>query len=339
MAQSLVVFIILIVTPVFIFGCSAGAPESVNTSDTGGFKPEPAGIEPNQLTPNQGSADKVVLFQAQREVAEIIKAETNDLKSMPVVSFHEKCADILKEFVHDNGMVDYQGLRRKRLELRALLREFDKLDRGVYESWPVEDNIAFWINVYNLQKLNVITDNYPIKPSSRVLTIFYRGTNSIRHIEEKITQHKFLVMDEEFTFAAIEKLFIRGEFDDPRVFFAISSGCLSSPPLRNEPYYGHNLSEQLDEQTERFLSGSLAFGIDRDKQKVYLSALFQSSWYGREFIKKFAIDRKFKDQPPETRAVLNFISNYISKQDVTFLETGNYSIKYMTYDWTINDGS
>jgi hypothetical protein len=95
----------------------------------------------------------------------------------------------------------------------------------------------------------------------------------------------------------------------------------------------------LDEQTERFLSNPLAFGIDREKRKVYLSALFQSSWYGREFIKKFAIDRKFKDQPVETRAVLNFITNYISKENVTFLETGNYTIKYMTYDWTINDGS
>ena len=83
----------------------------------------------------------------------------------------------------------------------------------------------------------------------------------------------------------------------------------------------------------------LCFDIDREKRKVYLSALFQSSWYGREFVKKFAIDRKFKDQPAETRAVLNFITNYISKENVTFLETGNYIIKYMTYNWTINDGS
>ena len=35
----------------------------------------------------------------------------------------------------------------------------------------------------------------------------------------------------------------------------------------------------------------------------------------------------------------NFITNYISKENISFLETGNYTIKYMTYDWTINDGS
>ena len=324
MAKSLVAFIIIVVVPVFISGCTS--------------------IEPKSVEPDRVERDKIIPFQAEPDDIELVsvepaESEPNDLKPVQAVTFHNKCTDILKEFVNDNGMVDYKGLRRKRLEQRALLQEFNKLDPGEYESWPREEKIAFWINVYNLQKLRIITDNYPIKPSSRILTIFYRGTNSIRHIEGKITGHKFLVMDEEFTFAAIEKRFFRSEFDDPRIFFAISSACLSSPPLRNEPYYGHNLSQQLDEQTERFLSSPLAFGIDREKRKVYLSALFQSSWYGREFINKFAIDRKFKDQTVETRAVLNFITNYISKENVTFLETGNYTIKYMTYDWTINDGS
>ena len=369
MAKGLVVFIILLIVPVFISGCSPVEPKSVEPLDVSGFESEREGTVPGRPEPDQDEPDKIATINidpgrpepdhdkpdkiatidiepdkvesAKPEPGgiESTKAEPNDLTPVQPASFHDKYANILKEFVNDNGMVDYKGLRRKRLELRAVLQEFNKLDRGEYESWPGEDKIAFWVNVYNLQKLRIITNNYPIKPSSRILTIFYRGTNSVRHIEEKIAGHKFLVMDEEFTFSTIEKRFFRGEFDDPRVFFAISSACLSSPPLRNEPYYGHNLSQQLDEQTERFLSSPLAFSIDRENRKVYLSALFQSSWYGREFIKKFAIDRKFKDQPAETRAVLNFITNYISKENVTFLETGNYTIKYMTYDWTINDGS
>jgi hypothetical protein len=339
MVKGLFVFVILLIVPVFVSGCTRVEPKSVESPDVGGFESKVDVTQSELPVPDQNEPDKIKPIDIEPDKVKPDGSESDDLKFVPAASFHKKCADILNEFVHDNGMVDYQGLRRKRLEIRALLREFDKLDRREYGSWPGEDKIAFWINVHNLQKLSVITDNYPIKPSSRMLTIFYRGTNSIRHIEEKITGHKFLVMDEEFTFATIEKRFFRGEFDDPRIFFAISSGCLSSPPLRNEPYSGDNLSEQLDEQIQRFLSGPLAFSIDREGQKVYLSALFQSSWYGRDFIRKFAIDRKFKDQPAETRAVLNFITNYISKEDVAFLETGNYTIKYMTYDWTINDGS
>ena len=54
---------------------------------------------------------------------------------------------------------------------------------------------------------------------------------------------------------------------------------------------------------------------------------------------KYAIDRKFKDHEPTTRAVLNFITKYVSQDVASFLELGNYSVKYMKYDWTINDGS
>jgi hypothetical protein len=333
MAKSLVVFIILIVVSVFINGCSSVEPKIV----------EPVSVEPAEsktdMVPLEAEPNEVAPDGLEPNDIEPVEAEPDKLQTVPATYFHDKCSDILKEFVNDYGMVDYQGLRRKRLELRALLRQFDKLAPDEYKSWSREDKIAFWINVYNLQKLRVVTDNYPIEPSSRILTIFYRGTSSIRHIEEKIARHKFLVMDEEFTFAAIEKRFFRGEFDDPRIFFAISYACLSSPPLRDEPYYGDNLDEQLEEQTGRFLSSPLAFGIDREKGKVYLSALFQSSWYGKEFINKFGIDRKFKDHPAQIRAVLNFITNYISKEEITFLETGNYTIKYMTFDWTINDGS
>lgn len=350
MAKSLFVFIVLLIASFCISGCAAVEPKAAETSKIGGFDSRNDSVQAGRYETERTQNDKIKPVDPGQVQFEYFKpdesnsvqsdrAELDDPEPARVVTFHKKCADILNEYVNDYGMVDYDGLRRKRLELRALLREFDKLNPDQYESWPREDKIAFWINVYNLQKLSVITDNYPIEPASRILTIFYRGTNSIRHIEDEIAGHKFLVMDEEFTFSIIEKRFFRDEFDDPRIFFAITSGCLSSPPLGNEPYYGHKLDEQLDEQTERFLSSSLAFSIDREDEKVYLSALFQSSWYGREFINKFGIDRKFKDHPPETRAVLNFITGYIPEEDVTFLETGNYTINYMAYDWSINDSS
>jgi hypothetical protein len=236
-------------------------------------------------------------------------------------------------------MVDYTTLRRQRLRLKALLLEFNTLDPSEYRKWTKENKIAFWLNAYNIQILKIITDNYPIR-SSRILRLYPGwGPNSILHIKGIWSEYKFLVMDEEFTLSEIDKRFFRKEFDDPRIFFAVSKGSLSGPPLRNEPYYGHRLDKQLDDQVKRFLSSPLALRIDTEKQRVYLSSLFQSSSYGKEFMSKFAIDKKFKDHEPTTRAVLNFITNYVSRDIVSFLETGNYSVKYMKYDWTINDGS
>lgn len=274
----------------------------------------------------------------ERSIVEADVTEPNDPNFTSAGTFHNECADIFKTYVNEIGRVDYTGLRRKRLDLRALLRKFDTLDPNVYRAWSEKDQTAFWINVYNLNKLRIVTDHYPVRPSSRILSIYW-GPRSIRHIEKEITRHKFLVMDEEFTFAIVDRRFFRGKFDDPRIFFALTNACLSSPPLRNEPYTGVRLDKQLDDQVRTFLSSPLAFKIDRDKRKVYLSALFQISSYGNEFTDKYAIDRKFKDHPPATRAILNFICNYVSPQDVSYLEVGSYTVEYMRYDWTINDGS
>ncbi len=335
MDKGLVVFVISSAALVFIGGCPPAEPELAATAEVEVVKPEPAEIEPAQVEPGP---DQVVPERAVPEIVEPVEARRDDRQPQVTVSFHDKCADTLKDFVNDKGMVDYKRLRRKRYELGLLLEEFGKLDPAVYKSWPKADKIAFWINTYNLQKLKIVVDNYPITPSSRILAVYW-GPLNIRHIEGKIAGHKFLVMGEQFGFAEIEKRFFSGEFDDPRVFFALTNASLSSPPLRNEPYHGSRLDEQLDDQIRRFLSDPLAFRIDRERQNVYLSAMFELSAHGKEFVEKFATDKKFKDQSPTTRAALNFIAIYISQKDVSFLEVGNYSVKYMKHDWTINDGS
>jgi hypothetical protein len=304
-------------------------------------KAEPNALEPNVPAPVEPEPNvplpiepKLRQIEPNRPVSSV---EPNEVKHQPTVSFHDKCDDILKNYVNDKGMVNYKALRYKRLEIKNLLDEFANLNPNEYSRWPKEDKIAFWINAYNIQMLKVIIDNYPIQ-GSRWLNPFY-GPNSIRHIKGIWSDYKFIVMDEEFTLAEVDRRFFSKEFDEPRIFFAISLASISSPPLRNEPYYGHKLNQQLEDQTKKFLSNPLSFRIDRENKKVYLSAILQPSWRGKEFMSKFAIDRKFKDQEPETRAVLNFITKYLTRQDVDFLEVENYSIKYIKYDWTLNDGS
>jgi hypothetical protein len=312
-------------------------------------KPEPNKVEPNVPAPVEPEPNVPLPIEPKPRQIEpnqpVSSIEPNEVKpqpaaplaGQPTVSFHDKCADILKNYVNGKGMVNYKSLRHKKLELKNLLDEFANLDPNEYNRWPKEDKIAFWINAYNIQMLKIITDNYPIQ-GSRFLNPIY-GHNSIRHIKGIWTDYKLIVMDEEFTLAEIDRRFFTGEFDEPRVFFAVSLASFSSPPLRNEPYYGHKLNQQLEDQTKRFLSNPLSFRIDRENKKVYLSAILQPSWRGKEFISKFATDKKFKDQEPETRAVLNFITKYLPRQDIDFLEVENYSIKYIRYDWAINDGS
>lgn len=333
MTKRFVVFAISLIVSIFVVGCQPVKPKTVEPPKAESSKvelsrPEPLRIEHPKPVPPKPAPVKV----------EPPKVEPAKPEFRPAVPFHDKCANILRNYVDEKGMVDYKSLKRKKSELKKLLDEFAKLDPNEYSRWSKEDKIAFWINAYNIQTLKIIVDNYPIK-SSRILRVFW-GPKSIRHIDKYIggiDKQKFIVMDEEFALVEVQRRFLRKQFDEPRMFFAICNASISSPPLRNEPYYGDKLGEQLDDQTKRFLSSHGALEIDRDKQTVYLSAILQQTWFGGEFVNKYGTDKKFKDQQPTTAAVLNFISNYVSEQDVSFLETGNYSIEYIKYDWTLNE--
>ena len=319
--------------------------------------PEPNQAEPNDLKPAKVEPDKVDANNIEPVKVEpndvdanniepikmapaILETEPNDPNTTSAVSFHNRCAGVLKSFVDENGMVDYKTLSRKRLELKSLFGDFDELDPNEYNKWSNEDKMALWINAYNIQMLDIITRNYPIKPSSRVLLVFPGwGPNSTRHIDGIWNKYKFMVMDEVFTLSEIEERFFRKEFQEPRVFLALTRASLSSPPLRNEPYYGYKLYKQLDDQVRKFLANPSAFSMDKEKGKVYLSALFQKTFYGGQFVGKYGTDKKFKQKETETAAVLNFISNYVSEEVKSYLELGNYTVQFIGYNWTINDGS
>ncbi len=351
MTKCLVASITSLTVLVFIAGCPPLKPDikppkaeppkvqssKVESSKAEPDKVEPTKAEPNELEPTKAEPNELEPTKTEPPKTEPPKTEPPKTKPPTKVAFHDKCAPILKAFVNDKGMVDYRKLKRKRLELKQLLDEFAKLDPNEYNSWPKEDKIAFWINAYNIKLLKIIVDNYPIQ-SKAILRLFWPPT-SIRHLGNIWKEYKFIVMDEQFTLLEVEQWFFRKQSDEPRVFFAISGACLSSPPLRNEPYYGHKLRKQLDDQAKKFLASPRAFKIDRGKKTVYLSAILQPTWYGKEFISKYGTDKKFKDQPSATRAVLNFLTNYISRQNVSFLEIENYSVKPIKYDWRLNDSS
>jgi len=282
-------------------------------------------VEPTPAQPAESNAAQ--LQTAQASATQPAKRKAGELCS--------DCTKFLSEHVDQYGMVDYRALLRRKLELAAILDRFRTLDPNEYNLWSRDDKLSFWINAYNLEFIRIILDNYPIE-STRVLRLFW-PPNSIRHIKGIWDQHKFIIMNEEFTLKEIDERLFQKEFDEPRVFFAISYGSVSGPVLRNEAYCGQILSAQLDDQVKKFLAGAHAFKISREDQTVHLSPILQPNWYGQQFVAKYGTDRKFKQQEPATRAVLNFLTSYLSPRDVDFLETGNYTVQYIRYDWTLND--
>ncbi len=354
MSKYIVLSAVLTATLVFSWGCeqskASDAKPTPPPAATVAQQPAaaPAAIEPNkvELKPEPVKIEQPVQSEPNTQPATTPKpapAETDSVKAQPTppptsktaTQLCDKCTEFLKKYVNQNGMVDYKKLKSRKTEMAKLLDQFRKLDRNEYNPWSNDDKLAFWINSYNLELIKIILDNYPIE-SNRMLRLIW-PPNSIRHINGIWDEHKFIIMEEEFTLRAIDQRFFQKEFSEPRVFLAISYASVSGAALRNAAYSGENLSAQLDDQVKKFIAAPNAFKIDRENQTVSLSSIFNPTWYGGQFIAKYGTDLKFKQQEPSVRSILNFLSKYISPQDTGYLETGNYTVEYIRYDWTLNE--
>ena len=284
--------------------------ESAGEADASGAEPAPDPVEPNE-------------------------ASASASEPRAVEAIYDEYSKILDRYVRENGLVDYSELRRRRLDLKTILMRLDDLDPNAYNALSRDGRLAFWINVYNLKVLEIIARNYPIE-SSWWLRLTWPPSD-IRHIEGIWTDYRFMVADEQFTLREVERRHFRDAFDDPRVYLAITYASRSSPPLRRRPYRADALDEQLDRQVRRFLAGPDGLRIDRESAVVRLSALFKPGWRGKEFLDRYGTNRKFKDRDPATRAVLNFLTRYLPREDAYFLDTENYAIEYMNFDWRLND--
>ena len=246
---------------------------------------------------------------------------------------YEGYAAVLERFVNDEGMVDYAGLKADSASLGDFLEAVGKLDRTEYEGWDDTSKIAFWINAYNALTLDAIIDHYPIKASFARSLIYPK--NSIRQIPGVWDDLKWSVMGEKMTLNGIEHQTLRADFNEPRIHVALVCAAMGCPPLRNEPYVGERLDEQLDDQSRRFLSNPAKFRIDREDGTLHLSPIFK--WFGEDFVQTYGTDDKFEWYGGEERAVVNFIAGYLSADDRDYLESTKPAIKYLDYDWSLNE--
>jgi hypothetical protein len=227
---------------------------------------------------------------------------------------------ILKTYVDEQGFVDYEALKANRGALDTFNASLGAVTPEQYNSWSEADQIAFWVNAYNSFTLQSIIDQTPLK-------------SSIRDIPGVWRIRSFDIAGQSKTLDNIEHKTLRVDFNEPRIHAALVCAAVSCPPLRQEAYTGDRLDAQLEEQSQVFLDGIHGLKIDRTANEVYLSSIFD--WFGKDWISTYGVESGFAGNDNE-KAVLNFVTNYVSPEDAEYLQAGNYSVKYLDYDWGLN---
>ena len=268
--------------------------------------------------------------------------ETNDqnsdifeLKLSSLILINEAYDRIFTpELISEEGLVKYSTLKRKRLDVLMARRELKNLNPAVLMALSRDERIAFWINTYNFCTIELILRHYPIQP--KWYMIIYPD-NSIMQIPGGWTKEFFDIQREEYTLQEIEQDFLLKRYKDPRICFALSNASVGGATLRNEPYTASRLDEQLDDQVKKYLATNKGIRWDKDNNILHLSNVFQA--HTKTFLEsdKWAAIKKFRKRKDEERIWLNFILPHLSEEDIRYLETSEFKIKFIEFDWHLNE--
>ena len=132
--------------------------------------------------------------------------------------------------------------------------------------------------------------------------------------------------------------FLLRQFRDEKVIFALTSGTRSSPALRREAYTGPKLEGQLYLVVRGFVNARPENQIELGGKKVTLSRLFK--WQAMHFLMNWGDSPGEVRWDPFERAALSFIAHFLEDpKKVEYLREGDYKVKYVPYDWRLNQAS
>jgi hypothetical protein len=235
--------------------------------------------------------------------------------------------DILDLYVRD-GFVYYRALKLERAKFDGVVRSIgtasvDRLSR--------DERLAFWLNAYNTLVLRTVIDRYPVDGKSPSYP-----ANSIRQIPGAFESLKHTVAGRSLTLDEIESM-ILPEFHDPRVYFALGRGAVSSGRLRSEAFTADRLEAQLTEVAAECARRLECVRIDREAKRVQASPIF--SWREPEFASAYAgaAPARFSARSPMERAILAFVEPKLVTLEQEFLAQGGFDVQFLDFDWSLND--
>lgn len=221
-------------------------------------------------------------------------------------------ADLLQKYVKD-GRVDYRDLKAERHRLQEILKLYGSVRMREFEGWTIPERLAFLVNLYNLNVLKIVVDDYPLS-SIRRAGGWFSG--------DPFQWKKVSIMGYRTSLTIIHQNSIRRDYAEPGIHFAICQGARSSPPLRNEPYTGDRFYEQVADQARIFLSTAPYNVIDVQRRKMTLSPIFK--WYQQDFA-RFA------------GGVEGYIRIIAPPEWGVREAPGRFSVSYSKFDWRLND--
>ncbi len=195
---------------------------------------------------------------------EVESAEVHAKEGKPGGAFEHAAFDaLLRAHAHAGG-VDYPALAKDPSALDAYVAS---LEKAPFEAMGRDAKLALLINAYNALTLRLMLDHWPLK--------------SIKDIpkEKRWLDRRWTVAGRKVSLDDIEQAWIRKEFSEPRIHFALNCASVGCPPLRGEAYTGAKLEAQLEDATRRVHRDARWLKVEGET--LHLTRLYL--WYEGDF--------------------------------------------------------
>jgi len=224
---------------------------------------------------------------------------------------HSAFERLLAAHVTADERVDYDAFGRA----PAFAAYLDQLARARPDTLSRDEQLAFWINVYNaytIQLVNVHGERQSIRNINKTLGVI----KAMGPWKEEIVRAGGLTTSLDF----VEHGIIRKRFAEPRIHFALVCAARSCPPLRREAYTAARLESQLEDQARVFIARSPAKNrFDVASGTAHLSPIFV--WFKDDF------------GPDLGRFLARYVEDPAAR---AMLAGGKFKLVETRYDWSLN---
>ena len=213
---------------------------------------------------------------------------------------------------HPSGVarIDYGDVSSRDHE--ALAAYVDDLQEVPVSDLNRDEQLAFWLNLYNALTIRVILDHYPVETIRDIdISGAFRNGPWDAHLVE--------VEDTPVTLNDIEHRIIRPIWQDPRIHYVVNCASIGCPNLYNEALTAANIDQAMNKGAEEFINhprGATISGNTMTLSSIY--DWFQPDFGGSE---EGVIDH-----------LLEYADSELARQIRGFDGRINYE-----YDWSLNE--
>lgn len=222
----------------------------------------------------------------------------------------QKILDAYLDDQHPSGINRFDYGRVTSGDKLALKSYVKKLSEIKVTTLGKNEQMAYWINMYNALTIDVILDHYPVKSIRSIRSgIFKPGPWDLKLVS---------VEGIALSLNDIEHVILRPIWRDKRIHYTVNCASLGCPNLRKLVYTAETLEVVLDEAAREYINHKRGAHIENGT--LVLSSIYK--WYAEDFGTK--------------NDLLNHIASFSEDKKVKAqLSSWDGSIKYQ-YDWNLN---